>query len=397
MQDQRKVIISIFLLIVLQQIPVDIYLPSFPSMADYFSVSPPMIQDTLTMYLLGFGISPIIWGPCSDKYGRKKILFFSLALYNLAIFGSAISTSIYWMFVFRALAGIAAGGLQVSTSAMARDITSDKSLLILSSYMSLIWAIIPIVAPVIGGYIHTYLGWQSNFYFILLWGLPVFYFIFLYLPETNHHLETYTFRSIVYRFALTFRNTKFTFYVLTTGLSFSLTIAFCTAAPFLLQKDLGLNEVQFGWAMFFVAGGYLLGVITNSRLLTYFSAERIIQTGLLCSMTAVTVMVLLATMDVFTIISVVGPAFLIIFSQGLIFPNALGLAMNNLKHDFGLSSSLLTSYQLIIVGAASHFVTYFEHTTPLPLAMIMFGITALLSMLYVLFVLFIVNTERISE
>lgn len=397
MQDQRKVIISIFLLIVLQQIPVDIYLPSFPSMADYFSVAPPMIQDTLTMYLLGFGISPIFWGPCSDKYGRKKVLFFSLALYNLAIFGSAISSSIYSMLIFRSLAGIAAGGLQVSTSAMARDITSDKSLLILSSYMSLIWAIIPIVAPVIGGYIHTYLGWQGNFYFILFWGLPVFYFIFHYLPETNHRLENYTFHSIVYRFAQLFRNTKFTFYVLTTGLSFSLTIAFCTAAPFLLQQDLGLNEVQFGWAMFFVAGGYLIGVMTNSRLLTYFSAERIMQAGLLCSLAAVTLMVLLATLDVFTIISIVGPAFLIIFSQGLIFPNALGLAMNNLKHDFGLSSSLLTSYQLIIVGAASHFVTYFEHSSPLPLAMIMFGITALLSTLYVLFILFIGNTERINE
>lgn len=397
MRAHAGVIIGIFLLILLQQIPVDIYLPSFPSMANYFSVSPHMIQGTLTMYLLGFGISPIFWGPCSDKYGRKKILLLSLALYNLAILGAAITNSIYWMLIFRVFAGIASGGLQVSTSAIARDITRGKSLLLLSSYMSLMWAIIPILAPVVGGYIQTYWGWQGNFYFILLWGLPVFYFMFLYLPETNHQQEKYDFRSIVYRFALLFHNTKFTFYVLITGFSFSLTIAFCTAAPFLLQKTMGLNEIQFGWLMFFVACGYLIGVIANGFLLTYFTAERIMQGGLLCSLSAVVLMVLLAALDVFTLISVVGPVFLIIFSQGFIFPNALGLAMNNLTHDFGLSSSLLTSFQMIIVGIASHFVTYFEHTSPLPLAIIMFGIILLLSILYTLFIHFVLSKEQISE
>lgn len=394
MKDHPGIVVGIFLLIILQQLPVDIYLPSFPSMAHYFSVSPNMIQDTLTAYLLGFGISPIFWGPCSDKYGRRIILLLSLALYNVAILGSVTTHSIYWLLAFRFFSGIAAGGLQVSTSTMARDITTGKALLLLSSYMSLMWAIIPILAPVIGGYIQSYWGWQGNFYFILLWSLPILYFMFIYLPETNQQQEHTTRRSIFYRFSLLFYNTKFIFYIVTIGLSFALTIAFCTAAPFLLQKNMGLNEVRFGWVMFIIAGGYLIGVIANRFLLTVYTAEHIIRGGLFCSLIIAALMVALALFGIFNLVSVVSPASLIILCQGLIFPNALGLAMNSLKHDFGLSSSLLTSVQMIIVGTASHLVTYFDHSSPVPLALIMFGITLFLTILYTLFIFFVLNKER---
>jgi MFS transporter, DHA1 family, multidrug resistance protein len=393
MSGRLSVVISIFLLILLQQIPVDIYLPSFPDMANHFSVPPKMIQETLTLYILGFGISPLFWGPLSDKYGRRKILLSSLVLFTLANLGCAITNSIYWMLIFRVIAGIAGGGLQISTSAMARDIATGKSLLLLSSYMSLMWAIIPIVAPVIGSHIQDNLGWRSNFYFILLLSLPILYFMLSFLPETIHEKEKLSFRTVIRRFDKLFHNTKFNFYVITTGLSFSLTIAFCTAAPFLFQQHMGLNVIQFGWLMFVVAGGYLIGVLVNSFILHYFSVERIMQGGLVASLAAAGLMVFFAAIDVFTVLSVVGPVFLIIFSQGFIFPNAIGLAMNNLTHDFGLSSSLLTSFQMIVVGSVSQFVTSFDHSDPLPLAITMLGIVILLCVLYILFIRFVVNRK----
>ncbi|MFC3909739.1 multidrug effflux MFS transporter [Legionella dresdenensis] len=378
------IIISIFLLIVLQQLPVDIYLPSFPEMADHFDVTPRIIQSSLTVYLLGFGASPIFLGILSDRFGRRKILMACLVGYVIAGVACAITNSMLWLLVFRAIQGFASGGLQITTSAMARDITTGKSLLLLSSYMSLVWSVIPILAPAIGGYIENYLGWRGNFYFILVWAVPVFYFVARYLPETNRRCERLSVYEAFTRFNYLFHNGRFIFYVIATGLSFSLTIAFCTAAPFLFQKQLGFSEIRFGWLMFIVSGSYLLGVAGNSYLLNHFSVNRIISGGLLLTFLSALAMVYLAVMKVFTGLAVIIPVFLIVFGQGFVFPNAIGLAMDSVKQYFGLSSSVLTSCQMIIVGIVSQCIANFANTTQLPLALTMLVISVLLGMLYLL-------------
>ena len=151
--------VLINIIIPLAGMSTDIYLPSLPAMCSHFHVAKALVQLTVTTYVLGVGIAQLIAGPISDANGRKKLLVFALLIQLIAILLIVLTPSIHWMIVFRFLQGIGAGLMVVPARAIINDIFSGTELKKQFNTLTISFAMAPIIAPFIGGYVQHYFGW----------------------------------------------------------------------------------------------------------------------------------------------------------------------------------------------------------------------------------------------
>ena len=179
----RAVIPLIITFVILGQVGVDLYLPSFGAMAVALDVAPKYIELSLSLFLLSMAMSQLFYGALSDALGRRRVILPAILLYAA---GSAVcffATGIAQLLAGRLLQGFAAGACVVIPRAVARDTCDGKRLAQVSVWLSVAWALVPMLAPVAGGYVQDYLGWQSNFLLIFVLAVACWGLAFVYLPE----------------------------------------------------------------------------------------------------------------------------------------------------------------------------------------------------------------------
>jgi len=175
MPQPRTSIILIGLLAAFSLLTFDLYQPSLPYITNHFGTTHSLSQLTLSIYLLFFGATQLIWGPLVDHYGRRRLLPGTLLLAVVASFICAYSPNIYVLIVGRALQGVALCCANLIAFSTSRDFEDPVARAKVLSYISMIVSASPILAPVLGSLIFTYFGWQSNF--VLMAGIGVSLFI----------------------------------------------------------------------------------------------------------------------------------------------------------------------------------------------------------------------------
>src|SRR5690606_7742336 len=162
----------------------DLYLPSLPDIGRAFDASATWVQLTLSFYLVGFAAGQIVYGPISDRHGRRPVLLIAVAIFCFASLICTLSPSIEILIAARALQSFGAAGAIVLARAVVRDLYSGARAGKELSVMSAIMALAPIAGPVVGGLLHTAFGWRSAFAALLLAGLTLGLMAWLKLPET---------------------------------------------------------------------------------------------------------------------------------------------------------------------------------------------------------------------
>ena len=148
---------------------VDTYLPAFPAIQASLKASPLQVQQTLTAYMLSFGIMTLWHGALSDSYGRRNIILFALAAFGVASLACASVHSVEYLWIFRVLQGVSAGAGVVIGRAIIRDMYSGAPAAKLLSLVTMIFSIAPAIAPIMGGWIVKLLDWRSIFIFLFLY------------------------------------------------------------------------------------------------------------------------------------------------------------------------------------------------------------------------------------
>ena len=163
---------------------IDTYLPSFPDIGANLHATPIEVQQTLTAYLLPFAVMALWHGAISDALGRRRVILVTLALFGLSLFGCLFATRIEHLWLLRALQGMSAGAGIVIGRAIVRDLFDGPAAQRLMSHITMMFALAPAIAPVIGGRLQSWFGWRSVFAFLVILTLMLWLACWRWLPET---------------------------------------------------------------------------------------------------------------------------------------------------------------------------------------------------------------------
>ena len=374
------------LMVTLGQLAVDLYLPSLPAIAHDFNASQLLTSTTLTVYLFGFGFSQLIYGPLSDYYGRKKVLIFGLSLFLLASLGCSFSINIDMFILARLVQGVGAGAGAVLSRAIIRDTFEGPHISKVISYMSLSWSLVPILAPLLGGYIQHYLNWRISFLVIFTYGIITLVLIQNILSNTNQEC-LYTeinLKKIIKNYCDILFDQLFLRGALCAALSYSTIIAYESAAPFLIQNSLGFSSVLYGWITLLVATAYLLGNYTNSKLVIHFGMQTLVMLGFLFFAMGSFLLLIFSLLGFLKLWAIVVPVYIVFIGLGFIFPNCASAALIPFRKIAGTAGAALGFVQMVCCSFVSVVISKCMHFTQLPLAILFVIIASMLGYILIL-------------
>lgn len=380
------IILILGLLSAFGPLSIDMYLPSLPSIAKDFQVPLSSVQMSLASFFVGIALGQIFYGPVTDRFGRKKPLYFGLILYGLASLLCATTDSVNGLIFFRFLQALGSCAGMVISRAVVRDLFPPHECAKIFSLLMLIMGVAPILAPVIGGTIASTLGWRYIFWILTTVSVVILLAIFFFLqethrPEGDHHQLNKTFHN----YAQILKDRNFTGYAFSMSFIYAGLFAYITGSPFVFIEHYGLTPHHYAWVFGINAFGIIFFSQVNGRLLRRYSPAFLIKRTLPLSA--------LATFFVFLVGYTNGPfwamflsLFTFIFSLGLIAPNAAASALSAQGKFAGSASALMGTIQFTVSAVSSGLVSHFHDGTTRPMTTMIFICGCCSLALYVLLV-----------
>lgn len=353
----------------------DIYLPSMPAMTTYFGTTNTLVQLSVPAYLLPFGLTPLYFGPMSDRYGRRPIILFGLATSLLATACILLATNIWCVLVGRFLQGFLFGAVNVAARTMMTDKFRGAELAKFNSTLTLFIPIVLSLAPPIGGYIQEAFGWRYVFIALMGYQLFVIALTYFFLEETCSTQDDYFDAMESYGYIL--KNRVFLLYgSLTVVVMIGLTV-YLTVSPYIFQIFLGFSPLEYGKLSFIAGSCVILSAITNIRLMNHIASHKILYIA--ASIMAISSLVL--TYDHFTasksVPLIVFGALFYFFSINMAFANSIANAFMQIDMHYGAGTALITSAQMICSMIASSLVSFLPESDVKPL-MVTYVLTTIL-------------------
>ncbi|MDO5104217.1 MAG: multidrug effflux MFS transporter [Lautropia sp.] len=270
------------IMVLLGLLGTDLHLPALPQMALEMHTSQAMMQSSISLFLLGVGLSALVWGPLSDKYGRKPIVLAGLFIALLANLWAFTLSEIEPFLASRFVQGIGSGVCLSLSRVVLSDIVQGERYAITSAYVTLFTALSVVLGPFIGGFIQTAWGWRANF---LLMALIFVLMLALYawqFPETNRYRNrNIGLKETLSNYVFVMKNPRFVSGALLVGISMGCFVMYTSTSPFILQRQLGMSAQDFGMMSGFVGTGLLLSRMMFPHLVKRHGMPRMMVSGLL--------------------------------------------------------------------------------------------------------------------
>lgn len=392
-----KVIILICLIVSVGRFATDSYLPSFPSIGDYFGIHAAYVQYTMTFFLVGYGSSQLIYGALSEYYGRRKVILFGLSLFALSSLLCALAPSITILILARLLSGLGAGAGQALNRAIATDCFKGSELAKAWSYLSFALVITLIIAPVIGGYVQEWFGWRANFVLISLYVISTTFILFRYLPETHHGKgqSALSLKSAIKTYLHILHCKKFIGYTACSTLAATGLIGYFQLSPFLIMTKLKFSASQYGLFSLYIAAAYLVGGAISNRIVSKLGEQNMVLLGiivLLLSSLAMSGIHIFYGEDLYTLLI---PMMFFITGARIVIPSAFAGAMAPVSHMAGFASALMSSLQVMTTSVISFLITKLPHQSQLSLSLLLTSLSMMALMIFVGLIL--IKKDRVKK
>lgn len=336
----------------------DIYTPALPAIQKALHISVSMTQLTVTVYFLGLFITPLMIGPLSDAIGRRKILIVAAWI---AVAGSLICATahtITGVITGRIAQGVGLGiGISLSRT-ICRDLFEGKKLAEVISIFSLLMGLAPILAPLLGSYLQHWYGWRGSFYFLFGYLFIISTAILGLFPETLSRSTPFHPRIIVQNYLELLKGPAFISNTIASAVATGSLIVFFITAPFLLQKELHVSVLVYGWIITTITMISFGSRTVNVFLIRKLSSHQIVKLGLLLIFMGGLIL-LLTAIGTLSIATIMVSAILLVSGTGLIYSNAVVGALMPYRHMSGTAGALLGSIQMfggfLASAVASHF------------------------------------------
>jgi multidrug resistance protein len=354
----------------------DIYLPSLPSMSTYFHSSDTLIQLTITLFTLGLGFGQLISGPISDAIGRKKLFVFGLALQLLSLFCIVNLNSIYLFIFIRSFQGVGAAFMMVTARAMLNDTFHGTELKKQYTYMTASFALGPIIAPFLGGYLEHYIGWKSNFYFIGIYDLIMLITALFLLEETLLNKKEFSLAHVYKSYANVLSSRFFTSSGIMIGLFFSYMALFNVVGPFLIQKLFEESAIYYGYVALCMGAAWFTGNII-SRFLIHTSILLRTKIAFFIMLTNAGIMFLLSFLPIH-IYFLILPVLVMMMLGGFLFSTYASECLSLFKEQAASANGLLFSMIWIIFSLFTFIGAVISANSLFPIASCFLGLALLI-------------------
>ena len=321
---------------------VDTYIPAFPTIAQDLGASALQMQQTFSVYLIGFAVMFLFHGALSDSFGRKPIILWGLAVFLIGTLGCALSGTIGQLLLFRTLQGVSVGAGMVVGRAMIRDLFADADAQRLMSMVTMWFGIAPAVAPIIGGFLFSHYGWHSIFWFVAAFTLALIVISGFAFHETLpvEKRQSFRLRPLLAGYREVGVNLPFLLLSFAAGFNFNGFFLYILSAPIFLPRHLHLGPTEYAWLFVPGIGGIMTGAFISGRVAGRWSPPKTIRAGYTIMMLAVLANIIFSTF--FTPASPwsVIPIFVYAMGTATAFPSLSLLVMDLFPFRRGMATSL---------------------------------------------------------
>jgi MFS transporter, DHA1 family, multidrug resistance protein len=348
-------------------VAMNIYLPALPAVQAEFGVSVTQANATISAPLLAFALGLLVYGPLSDRYGRRVALLGGLGIFGLGNLACLLAPTLDWLVVGRVLQSLgSAAGITV-TRAMLGDLYGRERMARMLAYLTMVMVVGPTVAPLLGGALTEALGWHAVFAFMLGVNLIVAYAAWRWLPETRPAgLHGQTGADIVRASVGLLRQPVFFGYTLQVGIVYATFLTFISLSPYVMGR-LGHPATVYGSWYLLVSAGYFGGNWLVTRIGPRLGLHRLIVLGVVLQFAGCAIGVALALAGLWHPAAIFLPMLVVGVGQGLALPNLIASTVALAPRTAGAASSLLGFMQQLVAASSVQAMSAFSTATPVPI------------------------------
>jgi DHA1 family bicyclomycin/chloramphenicol resistance-like MFS transporter len=356
----------------------DMYLPSFPVLARTFGTDAPSVQATLATYFAGLGAGQIIYGPISDRYGRKGPILFGISLFVVASAMCALATSIEELWLARL--GQSLGGCvgMVLGRAAVRDLFVGAEASRFFSHLILVLGIAPIVAPTLGAQVLELFGWRAIFWALALFGIAGLLLTWFGLPETLplERRSSGGIGAVLADYRRLLADWHFLGFTLSSNLVFAGMFAYIAGSPFVFIQMFGVGPSHY--ALLFGLNALAIVLISqlNAWLVLRLGPALMLRAGLAVFLAAALVLIAAAASGA-GLLAIAAPLFLTVGVMGIVPPNAMALALEHYPRAAGSASALTGALQFSIGAPVVALLGAIHDGTARPMAIVILACAVL--------------------
>ena len=344
------IVLILSLLLGLQPVTTDLYLPALPALTESFGAPVSQAHLTLSALLLAFGTSQLVWGPLSDRFGRRPVLLWGLAAYTLAAVGSAFAPSMALLVVWRTVQGAAMGAAVMCARAIVRDLYAPEvGARVMSKGLSGLGVMACLSAP-LGGLLSELFGWRGALLSLAVIGAGTLALVAVRFEETVRKPNPRALHpdNLVRTWGAILRHHTFWSFALLTATSYGGLFTFLAASSFVFIQVLDVSRTAYGILMFSMSASYIGGTVMCRRLLPRFGVRGAVAIGGAFSLVGGTLMGGLALAGVTGVWAIMGPVYLFMVGHGVHQPCGQSGAIGPFPQAAGAASAMSGFFMMVV-------------------------------------------------
>ena len=349
-----------------------ILLPSLPGMQRVFATDFATVQLALTLYLVGLAMAQLIYGPLSDRFGRRPVLLAGLGLYLGGSLICLLAPTIGVLIAGRVVQAVGGCAGLVLGRAIVRDLFERERAASMLAYVTMAMVVAPMLSPTIGGFLDVWFGWRAIFIFLIGVAASVLVAVALFLPEThNAPPEVSGPFQLARSFGELLRQRAFCGYAFSLAFTTGVWMSFVGGAPYITIELLGRSPYEYGLYFIGVSAVYAIGNYTAGRISQRVGSDRMITSGNWIAIAGAAMLVGFVVAGALNPFTLFFPVAVLSFGQGLSIPNAIAGAVSVDPRRIGAASGLAGFLQMAIAAGCSYLVGALLAETAVPMVAIM--------------------------
>ena len=357
---------------------IQIFLPSLPAIQADLQVSGSLAQLVFSLSAGAIAVSMLVYGPVSDRFGRRPTLVAGLILYLIGSLVSTFAPNIAVLILGRMIQAVGGAAPLTLTRTIIRDLYGRERSASMITYITMAMVIAPMLAPAIGGYLNDWIGWRANFAFCGLVGVLVTALVITGLPETHHQrVGIPGLAGMFATFGQLLRNPAFCGFALQSAFCLASFFSFAAAAPYVVIVVMERSASAYGLFFIVISLAFMLGNFVAGRISERVGVERMVVIGSSLAVLATLSCLLAITLFGWVPWALFGPCILLAIGNGFSVPNAMAGAISVEPRAAGAASGLAGFLQMLTAAVFAQLSGMWQNGTPFPMVGFMIAASAL--------------------